>query len=225
MIDWRRLFPPTVIGTALGPGVFPDALHPAEEAYLRSRRMSGRREDDFRRGRTCARRALRGLGLGEAPILISADRDPLWPGGVVGSITHTEGLAAAVVASDDQILGVGVDAERLERAGADLASVIASAGEAALWSSAWIGGDWLTALFSAKESVFKATFPRTRTFLEFHDVILTPSPDGHGFTASAGGQRTDTTRLTQISGRVVFHDRHVVTGAWWRADRTGELGR
>jgi 4'-phosphopantetheinyl transferase EntD len=222
VIDWRRLFPPVVVGALLVADLPPDPLHPDEEAYLAARGMRGRREDDFRRGRTCARRALNGLGLAALPILPSSGRDPIWPSGVVGSITHAEGLAAAAVAMGDQILGLGLDAERLDRAGADLVPLIASAEEALLWSSAWGGRDWLTALFSAKEAVFKATFPRTRQFLEFHDVVLTPTIDGQGFSAASGPGPTKSPALAHLTGRVVFQETHVVTSAWWRGVGQGE---
>ena len=52
----------------------------------------------LRLGRACARAALANLGQGEAVIGIDEAGAPLWPAGVVGSITHTKGYAAALVA-------------------------------------------------------------------------------------------------------------------------------
>jgi 4'-phosphopantetheinyl transferase EntD len=53
---------------------------------------------EFATGRSCARQALAGLGLAPAPILRGAKREPLWPAGIVGSITHCRGYRAAAVA-------------------------------------------------------------------------------------------------------------------------------
>ncbi len=105
--------------------------------------------------------------------------EPVFPSGVVGSIAHAAGsVVAAVAARRSGVLSIGVDihpAEPLSRAVADLvggprefrgAPVLASSGLAA------------SVLFSAKESVFKAWFPLTGTWLEFEDVLIRVRDDG-----------------------------------------------
>ena len=61
--------------------------------------------------RTCARIALGRLGLPPAPLLSGPKREPLWPDGVVGSITHCDGYRAVAVARADQLASIGIDAE------------------------------------------------------------------------------------------------------------------
>src|SRR5215216_4437967 len=51
------------------------------------------------------------LGLPPKPVLRGASREPLWPDGLVGSLTHCDGYAAAVVAPQELVITVGVDAE------------------------------------------------------------------------------------------------------------------
>ena len=41
----------------------------------------------------------------------SSDGAPIWPQGVIGSITHTRELAAAVAMRGIDALGIGLDAE------------------------------------------------------------------------------------------------------------------
>ncbi len=59
---------------------------------------ANKRIDDFTRGRACAHRGLSELGIDHYSVLAGEKREPLWPAEIVGSITHTTGFAAAVVA-------------------------------------------------------------------------------------------------------------------------------
>ena len=51
------------------------------------------------------------LGVRGDPVRRGADRAPQWPAGLVGSITHTVGYSAAVVARQGSLLSLGIDAE------------------------------------------------------------------------------------------------------------------
>jgi 4'-phosphopantetheinyl transferase EntD len=44
---------------------------------------------------------------------MAGDRTPVWPDGVVGSITHTGDFAAAAVAWAADIAGLGIDSEQV----------------------------------------------------------------------------------------------------------------
>src|SRR5688572_21941564 len=69
---------------------------PAEEKLMEP--WGKKRRRDFILGRNCARKALAALGHGNAVIERRGNGAPLWPDGIVGSITHTSGYAAALVA-------------------------------------------------------------------------------------------------------------------------------
>ena len=60
----------------------------AGEEWLIDRAVESRRRE-FITGRRCARRALADLGFPLAPILRGPNREPLWPAGVVSSITRS----------------------------------------------------------------------------------------------------------------------------------------
>ena len=64
----------------------PDVLE-AERPFVKKAVEKRRRE--FSAGRTCARQALRELGCADAPIVQDQNGAPLWPPGIVGSITHS----------------------------------------------------------------------------------------------------------------------------------------
>ena len=143
----------------------------------------GKRQAEFLAGRLCAREALRGLtGVGSVPA-VGEDRAPLWPAGLVGSITHGAGWAGAITARAEHWRGLGLDIERLlssERADR-LAAEILTPGEldgyAALPAAA--RARLVTCTFSLKESLFKALYPLVRQRFYFHDAqLLHATPDG-----------------------------------------------
>jgi len=84
-------------------------LHPEEERIVAGAALKRRR--DFTLGRACAHAALAELDLDKGPIARAGNGAPVWPAGLVGSITHTPGYAAALVARAADFAGLGVDAE------------------------------------------------------------------------------------------------------------------
>lgn len=151
----RRGGPPhgTVIGfTHDDEGTTP-ALHPAERRLMAT--LPASRRDDFRRGRAAAARCLARLGT-PGPVLADG-RLPRFPDGVTGSISHRDGTAVCLAATDPRIRAVGVDIE--------LADVLPPAAARLLCTeheSGWLeqraddAGHQLAALFSLKESAYKA---------------------------------------------------------------------
>src|SRR5690606_14215001 len=125
-----------------------------------------KRQGEYLAGRLCARAALQQL-CGQALVPGRAeDGVPIWPAGVVGSITHGAGQAAAIVASTQQWQGLGLDLEKhlsTERA-AKLAGEILTPAElqraAGLNPQAFAG--LVTLTFSLTESPFKALYPLDR---------------------------------------------------------------
>ncbi len=159
----------------------PRALLPEELALLRPETVERRRES-FRLGRQAAHQALGVLGRDKGPILAGENREPIWPDGVVGSIAHAAGRGVALVAPSERSDGVGIDLEA-RRPAPELADLVPRAEE-----RSWIDDldegeqrDALLALFSAKESIYKAFFPRVGTFFGFDAASLVPARDG--FTA------------------------------------------
>ena len=184
----------TVIGAILPAGVesaelFGDApggaLLPAEEAVVAG--AVARRRREFTAVRACARVALQRLGHPRVAIIPGHGGAPIWPSGVVGSMTHCAGYCAAAVASDRGIAAVGIDAERDVLLPDGVLRRVATPDEREHLGTLPHGDDawpsWGLALFSAKESVFKAWFPRARRRLNPRDVEIRFSPDDRTFTA------------------------------------------
>ncbi|WP_218570211.1 4'-phosphopantetheinyl transferase [Pseudomonas sp. WPR_5_2] len=140
-------------------------------------RSVAKRQAEFLAGRICARAALQQLeGLSVSPA-IGEDRAPVWPAHITGSITHSTGRAAAIVARKNHWRGLGMDlenllnAERAER----LAAEILTPPE--LHRMAAGHRDQLALLvtltFSVKESLFKALYPivQQRFYFEHAEVL------------------------------------------------------
>ncbi|SFB63073.1 enterobactin synthetase component D [Azotobacter beijerinckii] len=141
-----------------------------------------KRQTEYLAGRFCARAAL--LRLTGAPGIpaVGEDRAPQWPAGVVGSITHGAGRAAALVGHAGNWRGLGLDTETLlpaERA-LRLAEQILTPAELQRLPGTPEAQAWLTSLtFSLKESLFKALYPLVRRRFYFeHAELLDWSPAG-----------------------------------------------
>ncbi|MGV1008348.1 MAG: 4'-phosphopantetheinyl transferase family protein [Dermatophilaceae bacterium] len=145
-----------------------------EEAASVARAVPSRRAE-FAAGRACARRALAHLGYPPAPILRGPRGEPGWPPGVVGSITHTSGYAAAAVAAAEVLGGLGIDAEPNAALPEGVLQTIASPAEQEHLARL-AGLDeaicWDRLLFCAKESLFKVWYPLAGCWLDFTEADI-----------------------------------------------------
>ncbi|WP_231505270.1 4'-phosphopantetheinyl transferase [Cellulomonas sp. URHE0023] len=182
----------------------PAPLFPEEEAAV-ARAVPARRTE-YAAVRACARVALTRLGPGPVAVPSGRDRAPIWPSGVVGSMTHCDGYRAAAVAHGDSWAGIGIDAEVLEPLPAETVSLIMSDAE----RDALAGIDPALCpdrmLFSAKESVYKVWSPIMHSWLGFEHVDV--RIDDGTFTARlrVSGLGTDV-----LHGRWAVGDALVVT--------------
>jgi 4'-phosphopantetheinyl transferase EntD len=207
-----ELLPPDVIAVDIV-GDDPDAYLLPEEEHLVAKAVAKRRRE-VTNARTCARRALARLGIAETAIPRGAKGEPLWPAGVVGSITHTTGYFAAAVAQADKIRSIGIDAEVHGALPEGVLSHIGFGPELT-----WLAGQdhtevwWDRLLFSAKESVYKAWFPLTGRWLGFEDAAVTIDPVDRRFQATilVDGTTHTGTPLASMSGRWLVRDGLVLT--------------
>jgi 4'-phosphopantetheinyl transferase EntD len=133
-----------------------------------------KRQLEFANGRACARRALAQLGLEDASIPVGKRRQPLWPSGFVGSITHTGGFCAAVTARAESYRSVGIDAEPDEPLPTEVVGMVCTEAELrhgqALEPHHRCIADRL--IFSAKEAVYKLQYPLAEAFVDFDQVAI-----------------------------------------------------
>jgi 4'-phosphopantetheinyl transferase EntD len=134
-----------------------------------------KRKAEFLAGRICAKKALNKEGITNVQIISGEDRAPIWPQGVKGSITHTQGIAIAMCAHDIALKGIGIDVERFmdQEQEQKLQNQILHPTESdSFHSLALTTANPLTLLFSAKESIYKALYPSVGKFFGFNAVKL-----------------------------------------------------
>ncbi|MEO8904980.1 MAG: 4'-phosphopantetheinyl transferase superfamily protein [Polyangiaceae bacterium] len=165
------------------------------------------RRVEFRTGRGCAHAALEALGVPVVPVLRGARREPLWPVGIVGSITHTTGLCAAAVAHTQDYRALGLDAELDQRVTAAFVRRVCSESEIARCSELGPIEHLANVVFSAKETVHKLQYPLTGQVLYWRDLEVELDPP----RTSTGAFRA---RFLNPSGR--FLPGALIEGRWIR---------
>ena len=162
------------------------ALYPVEEEVIAG--ASGGRRREFAEARACAREALETLGVAAGPIPAGRDGAPLWPQGIVGSITHKGGYRAAAVARAADLAGIGIDAEPDARLPDGVLETIASAQEldqAEALLARRPGLAWDRLLFCAKEAAVKAWHPLGAPVAGARDVEVVLDPEAGSYEARA----------------------------------------
>ena len=209
-----KLLPPNTVFAAEDSIDPTDRLDSTELAAIVKAVDKRRRE--FTLGRFCARAAMRRLGVPVAAVPVGERREPLWPEGIVGSISHSGSHAVAVVGHSADYASLGVDVEisrslepgireRIgsmeelrEIAGHPLCAGLEPAASAAL-------------LFAAKEAIYKCCFPVAREFLSFDDVRWFASgPDRFRVEPVGNGKPASRIPLQLIQGRMA-----VTTDGCW----------
>jgi 4'-phosphopantetheinyl transferase EntD len=142
--------------------------------------------------RLAARELLARLGHPQCPVPKGPAGAPVWPPGLVGSLSHDDEIALAAVARSRDFRAVGIDVEPAAPLPADLLDIVATARERPGLAADPLRG---RLLFAAKEAVYKAVFPLDGEFLEHHEVEI----DVAGETARVRNGREVELRLSTSS--------------------------
>lgn len=209
---FSQLFPRS-IGTAavwLSDQLFP--FFPGEAQAISN--AVAKRQVEFSAGRHCARIAMAQLGYRACGIPKGLDGAPIWPSGLVGSITHCMGFCAAVVAANDRFRSVGIDMELIDAVPAELSEEILRPDEVAkLDPGAHLdGAGWPTLYFCLKEAAYKALYPTIRRIIGFQDMRVRVNPESRMFLAelqdpAAGG-------LPILQGRYLVQQGRIHAACW-----------
>lgn len=176
----RALLPGSVALASADPRAPQPAAWPEERAPLSRARPARLREFDA--GRAAARAAMAALDLPPAPVLHGADRAPVWPGGLTGSIAHCATACLAAVARQGDIRALGLDLEEDTPLPDELIETVCTPAEreglATLPRAA--RGALAKRIFCAKEAAYKAQYPLSRTLFDFQTLrIGFDGPPGH----------------------------------------------
>lgn len=153
------------------PNYLDDLFNKAEICFPDNvKRAVIKRKAAYLAGRFAAKLCLERLTVTAQDITVGNHREPIWPAEIVGSISHTANHATVVVSRKCYYESIGVDIERWLQA-VDAKKISRSAlrpNERALQvKSGFSYEEFTTLVFSAKESLFKALFPVTRSYFNF----------------------------------------------------------
>ena len=208
------ILPPGVAVAATREDILDEPLFAEEEQALG--RAVKKRRREFATARACARAALHELGEPPAAIPAGPRGAPVWPTGIVGSITHCEGYRAGAVARATDVAALGVDAEPEAPLRAGLLGDIALPEERAQLAALALaepGVCWDRLLFSAKESVYKSWFPLAGRWLGFEDATVSIDRAAGTFSVRllVPGPALGGEELGGFSGRWLVRDQLVLT--------------
>lgn len=159
-------------GAAFVPSLF-DAYRIGMPPKLRNRPRQ--RQAAFLAGRLCARMVLEHHLFPRFDLDVKPSGEPAWPVGMVGSLSHNASYAGAVAHPSRNLAGLGIDIETVvdDRQVALIASAITTPGERARLAACGDSSEqaWLvTLVFSAKESFYKAAFPKVESWFDFDAI-------------------------------------------------------
>lgn len=133
-----------------------------------------KRRAEYLAGRYVAAQALAAVGRPGETVGTGAQREPLWPAGVTGSISHTRGRAVcAVTAKPGLVVGIDLEADMDAARARQIGQRIASASEEGTRPEDLSYADWLTAVFSGKEALYKALYLHVGRFFDFTAAAVT----------------------------------------------------
>jgi 4'-phosphopantetheinyl transferase EntD len=186
-------------------------IHPEEEQML-SPRACQKKRSEFVLGRATARYALRELGE-YSPVLRGCQGEPLWPDGVLGSITHCWPWAVSLAVRTWRPFAIGIDLEDLETAGRVDISGLVCTGRELDWVHRGFGfHDRLAMIFSAKEAIYKGLYRFRRQYIDFQEVELSWLPERQSFGVSfVNGANPQFPQLRGCEVHCRCFDRYVFT--------------
>lgn len=135
-------------------------------------RFHPHRKNEFILGRFCAYECYKELtGLELLELESSEDRSPLWPSGIVGSITHSKDFVCAALATKENLQSIGIDLEEVGRVKKELVKQICTPKDLVAFAGL-TEDELLTLIFSAKESLYKALHPLVKKFFGFDAAYI-----------------------------------------------------
>jgi 4'-phosphopantetheinyl transferase EntD len=207
------LFGDGVLAATAPVGEDEGGLFPEERLLVASAVAKRRRE--FAAARRCARALLARLDEPPRPLLRGPDREPIWPDGVVGSISHADALVAVAVARPAAALGLGIDVEPDEPLERPLWRKICTDAELQRLPGSDDGqrGRSARLVFSAKEALYKCVFPHARRFIGFQEVEIALAPDGRWAAAMPADVCAALPARAAFAGTFLRRDGWILTGA------------
>jgi len=218
-----RVFPESVVCRVRSIDSLEDSGYENESWLEYAESCAPVRRREFISGRLAAMDCLHALGLDCAHaggIGVGENREPLWPEGYCGSITHSREWALAVAGTTSKWGSMGIDLERPDRLSRKSWRLVLRDPEKE-WIHTRVSPEraewWATLVFSIKESFYKWQYPWSRKWLGFHDVeVHFPSFEDAGEATLRVVKTTGNERLPECEYHLRYVDakEFILTGMW-----------
>ena len=204
-----EILPSNVVLRVADDGQKRQLLSPALEQHIVT--AVDKRKMDFRGGRNAAYSALSALGFDKkVDIGVGEKREPLWPKGIVGSITHTSDFYGAIVAWKHDYRSIGFDVETIKPLKEDIQKMICTDTERTaikILQEKHADIEWSIVFFSIKEAIYKTFYPIYQVYLGFDEAEVTIDDTHQTFSAQVH-HRENNIRL-QFHGNIIITTTHV----------------
>lgn len=133
-----------------------------------------KRQAEFLAGRYAAREVMRCAHIDDGDpktVSVGKQRCPVWPDKFIGSITHTDRKAFCTITGSRPEVQIGIDYENYmhDLTASEVRSNVHSVEEGRLLLEQGVSSNVATTIiFSAKESLFKALYPRVGEYFGFN---------------------------------------------------------
>ena len=149
------------------------SLHENEKNHISS--AIHKRQIEFATGRWCAREALKKINIEDIALSPGSAGNPIWPSGICGSITHSNGAYCAAVSKKDHNTAIGIDVENHQRIISPKALGYILNHDEYKWLEKTAQRKKIEMLiFSAKEAFFKMVYPIVKKQFYFDKVSVLP---------------------------------------------------
>lgn len=214
---FTSIFPDNVIFKIAAPWMWETPVCPAEEVLIE--KAVDKRKREFRAGRNCAHALFREHGISCDALLRGTQREPAWPDGWVGSISHTDGMCAVAIAPQAYYWGIGLDVEQDTPLSDGVRKMICSPLELDHINVLKAENGYRLSsmalekvIFSAKESMHKVYFPLNHQTLNFLDASIEFDPTDNAFTGTILNPKSvPPFPITTLKGRYCFINGLVAT--------------
>ncbi|MDM1021516.1 4'-phosphopantetheinyl transferase superfamily protein [Acinetobacter sp. VNK23] len=135
-----------------------------------------KRLNEFYVGRILAQAILAQHFDYSASITSMSERLPIWPKDFRGSISHARDQVVVAISSQADYLGIDIEYIVDENFAKDSTALILTTYEQDLWQTGKIFGlnfcEYLTLIFSLKESLYKAVYPVAQSYIDFLEAFV-----------------------------------------------------
>ena len=208
----KSLFPEGVTGIIQPIDDHLSYLHPEELRSIQA--ASSKRKFEFSTGRWCAKQALAVQGVNNTLILSGENREPVWPEGFIGSISHCKDKCGAIISKNTDMQSLGFDIENIKKLKNDISRIVCTDEE-----KDWIKGQkkypynvLVLLIFSLKEAVYKCIYPYKQIRIGFKDCTIIPNLESN--YAGLNFHRDDMNPDIQL--RYYINNKHIYSSACYQ---------